>query len=54
MGGVGRDAHTGAAERAGNVRFRLNLEWSMLDLCLLKEGNRGGKAGCREYCMEPV
>ena len=54
MGGVGRDAHTGADGRTGNVRFRLNLEWSILSLWLLNEGNRGGKFGRCEHCMEPV
>lgn len=55
MGGVGREAHTGADGSTGNVRSRLNLEWSMLNRCLLNDGKRGGKLGCCcEYNMEPV
>lgn len=48
MGGVGREAHTGAGQGTGNVRSTLNLDWSILDLCSLKDEKRGGKLGCCE------
>lgn len=48
MGGVGREAHTGARGSTGNVRSTLNLDWSILDLCSLKDGKRGGKLGSCE------
>lgn len=41
MGGVGRDAHTGAAIGFGRVRSMENLERSVMDLCFLKEEQRG-------------
>ena len=37
MGGVGRDAQTGAAIGFGRVRSMVNLALSMLDLCFLKD-----------------
>ena len=42
MGGVGRDAQTGAANGFGRVRSMVNRVPSMLDLCLLNDEQRGG------------
>jgi hypothetical protein len=52
MGGVGRDAQAGTALGFGNVSGTLNLDWSRLDLCFLKDGKRRGKFGGRVCCME--
>ena len=52
IGGVGRDAQTGTAFGLGNVRCGEYLDWSILDLCFLKDGKKRGKLGGRECCMD--
>lgn len=51
IGGVGRDAHTGELKFEHKLRFKVNLEWSMLFLCRWKEGCTVGKLEKREDCI---
>lgn len=48
MGGDGRVAQAGGGSGVGNVRSTLNLNWSILDLCSLKDAFKGGKLVCCE------
>lgn len=51
MGGVGREAQMGEYLVEHELRFKVNLEWSMLFLCRWKEGWTVGKAEKREDCI---